>query len=30
MRQSPGITLLYVDEDIVVADKPSGILVHRG
>lgn len=26
----PGITLLYVDEDIVVADKPSGLLVHRG
>jgi len=24
------ITLLYVDEHIVVADKPSGLLVHRG
>ena len=26
----PSIGLLYVDEDIVVADKPSGLLVHRG
>jgi tRNA pseudouridine65 synthase len=26
----PAIDLLYVDEDIVVADKPSGLLVHRG
>src|SRR4051794_6349173 len=25
-----GIELLYVDEDIVVANKPSGLLVHRG
>ncbi len=24
------ITLLYVDDDVVVADKPSGLLVHRG
>jgi tRNA pseudouridine65 synthase len=24
------ITLLYVDEHVVVADKPSGLLVHRG
>jgi tRNA pseudouridine65 synthase len=26
----PGITLLYVDEHVVVAAKPSGLLVHRG
>jgi tRNA pseudouridine65 synthase len=26
----PGITLLYVDEHVVVASKPSGLLVHRG
>lgn len=26
----PAIALLYVDEDVVVADKPSGLLVHRG
>jgi tRNA pseudouridine65 synthase len=25
-----GIELLYADEDIVVANKPSGLLVHRG
>jgi len=25
-----GIDLLYVDEHLVVADKPSGLLVHRG
>src|SRR3954451_6548093 len=25
-----GIELLYVDDDIVVANKPSGLLVHRG
>lgn len=25
-----GITLLFVDEHVVVADKPSGLLVHRG
>ena len=24
------ITLLWVDEHVVVADKPSGLLVHRG
>lgn len=24
------IRLLYVDDDLVVADKPSGLLVHRG
>lgn len=24
------ISLLYVDDDVVVADKPSGLLVHRG
>ncbi|HEY6464137.1 MAG TPA: pseudouridine synthase [Polyangiaceae bacterium] len=24
------IDLLYVDDDVVVADKPSGLLVHRG
>lgn len=24
------ITLLYVDDHVVVADKPSGLLVHRG
>jgi tRNA pseudouridine65 synthase len=24
------ITLLFVDEHVVVADKPSGLLVHRG
>jgi tRNA pseudouridine65 synthase len=27
---SPGIVLLYVDDHVVVADKPSGLLVHRG
>jgi len=27
---APTIELLYVDEDIVVANKPSGLLVHRG
>lgn len=27
---SEGITLLFVDEHVVVADKPSGLLVHRG
>ena len=27
---APGIELLYVDDDIVVANKPSGLLVHRG
>jgi tRNA pseudouridine65 synthase len=27
---APAIELLYVDEDIVVANKPSGLLVHRG
>jgi tRNA pseudouridine65 synthase len=26
----PGIELLYVDEHVVVANKPSGLLVHRG
>jgi tRNA pseudouridine65 synthase len=26
----PSIELLYVDEHIVVANKPSGLLVHRG
>lgn len=30
-RLTPGqITLLHVDEHVVVADKPSGLLVHRG
>jgi tRNA pseudouridine65 synthase len=27
---SPPIELLYVDEHVVVANKPSGLLVHRG
>ena len=27
---SRAITLLFVDEHVVVADKPSGLLVHRG
>lgn len=27
---SPDIELLYVDEHLVVANKPSGLLVHRG
>lgn len=27
---SPGIELLFVDADIVVANKPSGLSVHRG
>jgi tRNA pseudouridine65 synthase len=27
---SESIRLLYVDEHVVVADKPSGLLVHRG
>jgi tRNA pseudouridine65 synthase len=27
---APGIELLYVDDDVVVANKPSGLLVHRG
>src|SRR5437868_6958917 len=26
----PAIDLLYVDDDVVVANKPSGLLVHRG
>jgi tRNA pseudouridine65 synthase len=26
----PSISLLYVDDHLVVADKPSGLLVHRG
>lgn len=26
----PEIELLYVDDDVVVANKPSGLLVHRG
>jgi tRNA pseudouridine65 synthase len=26
----PAISLLYVDDDVVVADKPSKLLVHRG
>lgn len=26
----PGIELLYVDDHVVVANKPSGLLVHRG
>ena len=26
----PAIHLLYVDDDVVVANKPSGLLVHRG
>ena len=25
-----GIELLFADEDLVVANKPSGLLVHRG
>ena len=28
--RSSGIDLLYVDEHLVVANKPSGLLVHRG
>lgn len=27
---APGIALLHVDDDVVVASKPSGLLVHRG
>jgi tRNA pseudouridine65 synthase len=27
---APAIELLYVDDDVVVANKPSGLLVHRG
>lgn len=27
---APDISLLFVDEHVVVADKPSGLLVHRG
>jgi tRNA pseudouridine65 synthase len=27
---SPSIELLYVDDHVVVANKPSGLLVHRG
>jgi tRNA pseudouridine65 synthase len=27
---SPSIELLYVDEHVVVANKPAGLLVHRG
>jgi tRNA pseudouridine65 synthase len=30
LSASRSIELLYVDEDIVVANKPSGLLVHRG
>ncbi|HEY1692608.1 MAG TPA: pseudouridine synthase [Polyangiaceae bacterium] len=30
MPTSPSIELLFVDEDVVVANKPSGLLVHRG
>jgi tRNA pseudouridine65 synthase len=30
MRTSPSIDLLFVDDAVVVADKPSGLLVHRG
>src|SRR5207244_13051496 len=26
----PGIALLFVDEHVVVANKPCGLLVHRG
>lgn len=29
-ESTPGIRLLFVDEHVVVADKPSGLLVHRG
>ena len=27
---APGIELLFADEDLVIANKPSGLLVHRG
>lgn len=30
MRISPAIDLLFVDDAVVVANKPSGLLVHRG
>ncbi len=30
VRSAPPLTLLYRDEHLVVADKPSGLLVHRG
>ncbi len=30
MRTSPPIELLFVDSAVVVANKPSGLLVHRG
>ena len=30
MRSSPSIDLLFVDSAVVVANKPSGLLVHRG
>jgi len=29
-RAAPAIELLFVDEHIVIANKPSGLLVHRG
>jgi tRNA pseudouridine65 synthase len=29
-RVSPSIELVFVDGDVVVANKPSGLLVHRG
>src|SRR5689334_7365977 len=29
-RSVTGIDLLYVDDHLVVANKPSGLLVHRG
>jgi tRNA pseudouridine65 synthase len=30
LRTAPAIELLYVDAAVVVANKPSGLLVHRG
>jgi tRNA pseudouridine65 synthase len=30
LSPSPAIDLLFVDDDVVVANKPSGLLVHRG
>jgi tRNA pseudouridine65 synthase len=30
LRRSPPIDLIFVDDAVVVANKPSGLLVHRG
>ena len=30
MRSAPSIDLLFVDDAVVIANKPSGLLVHRG